>query len=80
MRDPDTMMLMFFALFMLIAVWAALVIVLSQRQEARAWEQFRAEHCRISGSYDRERRRASPRQEEFELKVYHCDDGSVHVR
>lgn len=80
MSDPDRMMFVFIGIFMLLGVVAAIVIMTSQQREAQAWEQFSAEHCRLSGSYDKEGRRASPRQEEYELKVYHCDDGSVHVR
>lgn len=74
------MALLFLLLWLLLVVGWFFGAVTSQQNEAQEWEQFRAEHCRISGSYDKEGRRASPRQEEFELKVYHCDDGSVHVR
>lgn len=80
MRDPDDMMLLAAVAMFLIGAVAAVVIHLSDQREARAWQQFQAEHCRITGSYDREGRRASPRHDEFELKVHHCDDGSVHVR
>lgn len=80
MRDPDHMMLLAVVAMFLIGAVAAVVIHLSDQREARAWEQFQAEHCRITGSYDKEGGLASRRHDEFELKVYHCDDGSIHVR
>lgn len=80
MRDPDVQMVVLITgLFIIMGIVTAMVVV-RQHRETQRWEQFRAEHCRISGSYDREGRRASPRQKEYELKIYHCDDGSVHVR
>jgi len=76
----DWVMLWVGVAFMLIGTAVAVMLVLRHQREAAQWRAFSAEHCRISGSYDREGRRASNVQAEYELKIYHCDDGSIHVR
>jgi len=63
-----------------VAIGAFLGAAQREHREAREWEEFSQQHCRISGSYDKEAERATPVVAKHPLKVYHCDDGSIHVR
>lgn len=82
MSDDSLAPLLLVLLVLVLAVVLGLFLgtAVRQQREAKEWELFSAEHCRISGSYDRESKRASNVQAEYELKIYHCDDGSIHVR
>ena len=80
MSDRDAVMTMFLVLMGCIILGLLLDAASRQQREAREWEEFATEHCRISGSYDKEAERATPVVAKHPLKVYHCDDGSIHVR
>lgn len=80
MSDQTAVMTMFLVLLGCIILGVLLDAASRQQREAREWEEFAAEHCRISGSYDKEAERATPVVAKHPLKVYHCDDGSIHVR
>lgn len=81
MSDQTAVMTMFLVLMGCIILGVLLDAASRQQREAREWEEFAAEHCRISGTYDREAGRASPViVAGADLNVYHCDDGTIHIR
>lgn len=65
-----------------LTVFIAAVVfgIVRDTREQAAWEDFAARHCRLTGSYDKEAERATPVVARHGLKVYHCDDGTIHVR
>lgn len=83
MSKSDKAAIAFFLAYLLIAGALALFVLHRETQGKEAWERFAAEQCRVTGNYDRDSGQVRGGVIDFDdpgPKVYHCKDGSMHVR